>query len=121
MAVKLLQVRVHQITSEAEGINTYALVDPDRGELPPFTAGAHIDVHIPGDFVRQYSLCNDPRERHRYVIGVLKDPLSKGGSRSLHENVRAGDKLTISVPQNHFELSQRSEEHTSELQSRQYL
>lgn len=105
MERQLLTTLVRQITHEAQGINTYALVDPLGGELPPFTAGAHIDVHIPGGHMRQYSLCNDPRERHRYLIGVLKDPAGKGGSRALHENVRAGDLLQVSLPINRFELA----------------
>lgn len=36
----------------------------DGGDLPPFTAGAHIDVLVDDGLVRQYSLCNDPAERH---------------------------------------------------------
>src|SRR3954447_24365654 len=111
MKGELLKVRVHQITYEADGINSYTLVDPRGVDLPPFTAGAHIDVHIPNGLVRQYSLCNDPRETHRYVIGVLKDPASKGGSRNLHEHVRAGDLLDISVPQNHFQLCEPAQRH----------
>ena len=111
MEERLLSVLVKQITNEAEGINTYALVDPGGDALPPFTAGSHIDVHIPGGFVRQYSLCNDPREQHRYLIGVLKDRTGKGGSRSLHENVRAGDVLKVSSPINRFELAENAGQH----------
>ena len=91
MAVETMQLRIRQITNEAEGINTFEFVDPNGKDLPEFAAGSHIDVHIPGGFLRQYSLCNDPRERHRYVVGVLNDLNSTGGSRSMHENVRAGD------------------------------
>ena len=50
MAVETMQLRVHQITNEAEGINTFEFVDPDGKDLPEFAAGSHIDVHIPGDF-----------------------------------------------------------------------
>jgi vanillate monooxygenase ferredoxin subunit len=57
-------------TKEADDIASFELVDPTGEPLPRFTAGAHIDVEIAPDLVRQYSLCNDPRERHRYLIGV---------------------------------------------------
>jgi len=111
MQSQILTTLVKQITREAEGINTYVLVDPRGGELPPFTAGAHVDVRIPGGFMRQYSLCNDPRERHRYLIGVLRDSASKGGSIALHDNVRAGDLLEISIPINRFELASNARRH----------
>ena len=107
----LLSILVRQITNEAPGINTYALVDPRGGELPPFTAGAHLNVHVPGGFLRQYSLCNDPRERHRYLIGVLKEPAGRGGSKAFHENVRAGDVLQVSLPINRFGLAEVAGRH----------
>lgn len=104
-------VKVRSIENQAAGINTFELVDPAGNELPPFTAGAHIDLHLPGGFIRQYSLCNSPQERHRYVVGVLNVPDSRGGSRSLHTNVRAGDLLQISEPRNNFPLAKQAERH----------
>lgn len=104
-------VKVRCIENQAAGINTFELVDPEGRELPPFTAGAHVDLHLPGGFVRQYSLCNSPQERHRYVVGVLNVPDSRGGSRSLHTNVRAGDLLQISEPRNNFPLAEQAERH----------
>jgi vanillate O-demethylase ferredoxin subunit len=95
---------VRQIRFEASGINSYELTDPAGGELPPFTAGAHIDVHLPGGVVRQYSLCNSPMERHRYVIAVLRDEAGRGGSRALHDVLRVQDLVTVSAPRNHFKL-----------------
>ncbi|MCP5688052.1 oxidoreductase, partial [Klebsiella pneumoniae] len=63
---------------EAQGICSFELAAADGSPLPPFSAGAHIDVHLPDGLVRQYSLCNHPAERHRYLIGVLNDPASRG-------------------------------------------
>ncbi len=105
----MLELLVKSITYEAAGINAYELVDPAGGELPPFAAGSHIDVHIPGKFIRQYSLSNDPRERHRYVIGVLHVADGRGGSAALHRSVRAGDLLTVSAPKNNFPLVETAE------------
>ncbi|MYM24286.1 2Fe-2S iron-sulfur cluster binding domain-containing protein [Duganella sp. FT135W] len=104
MSADLLQVRVERRDNEAEDICSYELVSADGASLPAFTAGAHIDVHIAPGLVRQYSLCNPPHERHRYVIGVLRDPASRGGSQAMHEQIRAGAALTISAPRNHFAL-----------------
>ena len=107
----MLTVKVRCIENQAAGINTFELVDPAGNALPPFTAGAHIDLHLPGGFVRQYSLCNSPRERHRYVVGVLNVLDGRGGSRSLHTHVRAGDLLQISSPRNNFPLVEEAERH----------
>lgn len=111
MAIETLALRTRQITNEASGINTFEFVDPQGRELPQFAAGSHIDVHIPNGFVRQYSLCNDPRERHRYVIGVLNDPQSSGGSKAMHDKVRAGDPITVSKPRNNFPIVADAQRH----------
>lgn len=100
-----LSLVVRQIRYEAQGINSYELTDPDGGELPPFTAGAHIDIHLPNGVVRQYSLCNAPAERHRYVIAVLRDEKGRGGSTALHDSLRVQDIVTVSQPRNNFTLA----------------
>jgi len=99
-----IQVRVANRTSEAEGICSYELVPLDGAPLPPFEAGAHIDVHLAGSLVRQYSLCNAPGETHRYLIGVLRDADSRGGSQAMHDHIDTGATLSISAPKNHFPL-----------------
>jgi len=100
----MIEVVVNSRNHEAEGICSYELTCAQGNPLPAFSAGAHIDVHLPGGLVRQYSLCNHPQERHRYLIGVLNDAASRGGSRCLHEQVQAGQRLRISAPRNLFEL-----------------
>ena len=99
-----LDVRVARKSIEATDICALELQPMAGASLPAFTAGSHIDVHTPAGPVRQYSLCNDPRESHRYVIGVLKDPSSRGGSRAMHERLMPGDLLRISAPRNLFQL-----------------
>ena len=100
-----LSVRVARKTAEALDISSFELVRTDGGPLPAFSAGSHIDVHLPSGQTRQYSLCNDASESHRYLIGVLRDPASRGGSRAMHDEVKEGDVLRISTPKNHFELA----------------
>jgi vanillate O-demethylase ferredoxin subunit len=100
-----LPVRVARKSVEAIDICTFELVSANGTPLPAFMAGSHVDVHLPGGITRQYSLCNDPGESHRYLIGVLKDPATRGGSKAMHELVNEGDVLTISTPKNHFPLA----------------
>lgn len=105
MNVGSLQVRVARKTLEALDVCTFELVDVDGAVLPAFSAGSHIDVQLPNGLTRQYSLCNDPSESHRYLIGVLKDPQTRGGSQAMHEQVNEGDVIAISTPKNHFPLA----------------
>ena len=99
-----LSVKVANKVVEAIDIVSLELASTDGKPLPSFSAGAHIDVQLPGGITRQYSLLNDAGEQHRYVIGVLKDPESRGGSIAIHDKVNVGDVLQISTPRNHFEL-----------------
>lgn len=105
-----LIVRVARKRTEARDICSLELV-AQNGALPAFTAGAHIDVHLPGGLVRQYSLCNPPSERQRYVIAVLRDARSRGGSQAVHDAVVEGSRLTISAPKNHFPLVESAARH----------
>ena len=99
-----LEVKVVRKTREAEGIASFELARVDGAALPPFSAGSHIDVQVPGGLTRQYSLCNDSGEQHRYRIAVLRDTKSRGGSVGMHDSVNEGDVLHISEPRNHFPL-----------------
>ncbi len=106
-----LTVRVAQKNTEALDIASFDLVAADGQSLPVFSAGSHVDVHLPGGLVRQYSLFNNPGEDHRYRIAVLKDVHSRGGSKAMHEQVKAGDILQISAPKNHFMLAHEAKRH----------
>lgn len=100
----LLQMRVAAKRLVAEDIAAYELAPVEGAELPSFEAGAHIDVHVPGGPVRQYSLYQLPDGSQRYRIGVLRDPQSRGGSVRLIDGVNEGDVLAVSAPRNHFTL-----------------
>ncbi len=103
----LHQCRVQATTFEAEGILGFELTPlPPATALPAFTAGAHIDLHLPNGLVRSYSLLNNPQEQHRYLIGVNRDAKSRGGSRFLHEELRTGSVLSIGAPRNNFPLDE---------------
>jgi phthalate 4,5-dioxygenase reductase subunit len=99
-----MTLRVEQARQIARDIHLFALTRADGGELPPFTAGAHISVQVPNGVVRKYSLCNDPAERDRYVFAVQREGAGRGGSVSLVDQAKAGDQIAVSPPRNDFGL-----------------
>ena len=101
-------LRVRAITYLAQRINGYELVDLQERDLPAFTAGAHISVKAGDGPVRDFSLWNDPVERARYCIAVLREPEGQG-SREWHERVRVGDVIHASEPRNNFPLAAEAE------------
>lgn len=100
-----MEVTIHQIHQHNSQINSFELMSCNGEPLPPFKAGAHIDVYMGEGLIRQYSLANCSSEQHRYVIGVLNDPNSRGGSRFMHEQLQVGQRIQISEPRNLFELN----------------
>lgn len=103
-----LELVVARAADAAEGVRVFELRDPGGGELPPFTAGSHLRVVVPNGSERKYSLCNDPDERDRYVIAVKRDASGRGGSVSLVDGVREGDRLRASPPENAFAMDERA-------------
>jgi ferredoxin-NADP reductase len=88
----------------AEGVRGLTLRAADGGELPSWRPGAHVDLCLTPELVRQYSLCGDPADRRRWRLAVLREPDGRGGSRYVHERLAVGDRLTVDGPRNHFEL-----------------
>lgn len=99
-----MPLRVAAITDVADGIRSFELVQPDGAELPAFTPGSHVKVQTPGGQVRKYSLCNAPTERDRYVISVKREDGGQGGSLSMHTQLKVGDTVPTSLPENAFPM-----------------
>ena len=104
---------VHEFTADlivrrrdtpAEGVVVLDLGYPDDAELPRWQPGAHIDLMLGDDAIRQYSLCGDPRDVTTWRVGVLLDPNSRGGSRYVHENLHEGATVQVRGPRNHFPM-----------------
>src|SRR5260370_39522378 len=104
----MIKAELKNIAREAEDINLLEFRRSDGSALPAFSAGAHIDLRLGNGLVRSYSLVNCPSETHRYVIGVKKEPDSRGGSRFIHEQLKAGDVLDIDGPRNNFRLCENA-------------
>src|SRR5262252_9816044 len=98
--VAMIPRRVTRAERIADDVHLFELRDPVGGDLPEFTAGAHVALRVPNGLVRKYSLCNDPAERDRYVIAVKREAPGTGGSLSMVDEAKLGDKLMISAPRN---------------------
>ncbi len=108
MSNELIDVVISRRDDQAEGVAVFELTAKE-GVLPTFEAGAHVDVHIADDLVRQYSLSNILTENEApieqvYRLGILNDPQSRGGSKAIHSDFQEGTELKISAPRNHFPL-----------------
>lgn len=106
---ELTRVRIHAIAQvgeqgQAASTRIFDFRPLDGAGLPPFAAGAHVDLAIAGGGLRQYSLCNDPAETHRYVIAVALEAQGRGGSSWLHRDCAVGDILEIGIPRCLFPL-----------------
>lgn len=91
-------VIIASIDVEAEGIRSFRLEASDGQPLSMAPAGAHVDIHLPNELVRQYSLCNDPAETGFYRVAIKQEPQSRGGSQWFHETAQIGTALKISAP-----------------------
>lgn len=104
--VESANMRLVNVSYAAADINLYELRPVDGGTVWPFGAGAHVDLALPNGLVRQYSIVNSQKERHRYLLGIKRDPKSRGGSRFIHEDLRVGTLLRASRPRNNFPLNE---------------
>ena len=99
-----IRVRVSRKWSTATDVVAVEFEPVDGAALPTAQAGAHIDLHLPGGLVRQYSLTNGPGQSSSYRIGVKLVADSRGGSRFINDDLAVGDELDISNPRPSFPL-----------------
>jgi ferredoxin-NADP reductase len=103
MANDQLRLIVDSKSAIANGIECVSLrCESSSATLPRWTPGSHIDLVLPGDIVRQYSLCGDPESRTAFRIAVLREPQSRGGSQYIHDTLAVGDSLIVRGPRNNF-------------------
>lgn len=96
-------VEIVSVSQPAQEIVELTLARPGGAALPGWTPGAHIDLILTDDLVRQYSLCSSPSDPSAYKVAVLLERHSRGGSKAVHE-LTAGATLRIRGPRNHFQL-----------------
>jgi len=100
----VMRVNISKAEVQTDDVTKYEFSAIDGSPLPPFEAGAHLDVVVAPEFFRQYSLSGDPDDRSRYQIGVLREDEGRGGSALLHRIFTEGRKVFVSKPINHFPL-----------------
>ncbi|MDH2412565.1 PDR/VanB family oxidoreductase [Nocardioides sp. CER19] len=101
----VLELVVAHLDEPASGVRLVELVSPTGADLPEWQPGAHIDLCLTDDLVRQYSLCGDPSRRDRWTVAVLREPEGRGGSSYVHDKLALGDRITVRGPRNSFELA----------------
>jgi len=104
-AESTLTLRLEAIRYAAQGVHLFEFADPEGRPLPAYEPGAHLDVHMPGGIVRQYSLARPWRAGQGYLVGIKLDPATRGGSRYMHEQARVGQTFAIGGPRNNFPLA----------------
>ncbi|MCL6285484.1 reductive dehalogenase [Ruegeria sp. 2012CJ41-6] len=102
----VMQVAVSKVHKMSDDVTKYEFSAMDGAPLPDWSAGAHLDVLVAPEYLRQYSMSGDPSNRSTYQIGVLREEDGRGGSALLHRIFDEGRKVFISKPINHFELQE---------------
>lgn len=104
----VVRVEITKVDVMADGVTKYEFAALDGSDLPEWTAGAHLDIVVAPEYLRQYSMSGDPADRKSYQIGVLREDQGRGGSALLHRIFTQGRKIFISKPINHFELAENA-------------
>ncbi|MDH3005442.1 PDR/VanB family oxidoreductase [Gordonia alkanivorans] len=102
-----IEAVVSGVRSEGIGVVSLSLEAGDGTALPDFSPGAHVDLDLGNDLVRQYSLCG-PRHEPTWRIAVLRERESRGGSERAHR-LSCGDRVRVRGPRNHFPLEDADE------------
>ncbi|MGJ8527230.1 reductive dehalogenase [Maritalea sp.] len=102
----VIRVEVTKAEEMTSGVTKYEFSTLDGSLFPEWQAGAHLDIVVAPEFLRQYSMSGDPADRTKYQIGVLREDKGRGGSQLLHRIFTEGRKIFISKPINHFPLEE---------------
>lgn len=102
------RVRIAGRREPAQGVVELTLVPAEMADEPfeAWEPGAHIDLVLPSGTVRQYSLCGQGERSDEYIVAVLREPESRGGSAEVHDRLTEGSLLSIRGPRNHFRLAE---------------
>ncbi|MGW0733216.1 PDR/VanB family oxidoreductase [Streptomyces sp. NPDC002851] len=105
---RAMRLRIAERTEPADGVVQLRLTGDQSTPLPPWEPGAHLDLVLPSGTVRQYSLCGDPADTSAYTVAtrlIPEEAGGRGGSREVHERLRAGMEVEVRGPRNRFPLA----------------
>ena len=102
----VIEAKITKAEAMTAQVTKYEFSTPDGTALPKWTAGAHLDVLVAPEFLRQYSMSGNPSDTDSYQVGVLREDEGRGGSALMHRIFNEGRRVFISKPINHFELDE---------------
>lgn len=102
----VIKARVSLVEQMTADVTKFEFTAFDGGDLPEWTAGAHLDIVVTPEYLRQYSMSGDPADRSKFQVGVLREDAGRGGSKMLHRIFTQDRRVFISKPINHFELDE---------------
>ena len=105
-ASPVIEMRISKVEKMTTDITKYEFTAADGALLPTWQAGAHLDVLVSPEYLRQYSMSGNPADRSTYQIGVLREDDGRGGSKLMHRIFEEGRRVFVSRPINHFALEQ---------------
>ncbi|MCS3835754.1 vanillate O-demethylase ferredoxin subunit [Pseudomonas sp. JAI111] len=88
----------------AQDIRLFTFESASPTPLPIYEAGAHIDVRLDPDLVRQYSLIGRPGSTGQWQIAVKRDANGRGGSVAAHARLQVGTVVEVGIPRSNFPL-----------------
>lgn len=94
-------MKLADVSDDANGVRVFRFEPADGRPLAETEPGSHIDIHLPGNLVRQYSVVSSSASH--YTIAVRLDEAGRGGSRAMHR-LQAGEVLLVGKPRNNFML-----------------
>jgi len=103
MPLNLIVEKIEPVTAR---VSLFTLALSQSAELPPYTAGAHLDFDLGDVGTRSYSLIDFVAPQplpHRYQIAVQREDEGDGGSLAMHA-LTPGDALSCTEPKNDFKL-----------------
>lgn len=78
-------------------------------DVKPVEPGSHVRVKLGGKLVRAYSVVGGTSKR--FELGIALEPESRGGSKYMHTETKAGDVLTFSRITTSFPLAKDADKH----------
>lgn len=82
-------------------VRSLRLVSPTGGTLPSFTPGSHVVIEA-GGRCNAYSLTGTFLDPIAYEISILRIADGRGGSRWIHDELKIGERVSVSPPRSGF-------------------
>lgn len=74
-----------------------------EGRFAGLEPGAHVDLHLAENMIRQYSLWSWSQDGRTINVAVKREDSGRGGSLAMH-SLEKGSTVEIGGPRNHFKL-----------------